>query len=265
MSLCSESVDVIIPVYNGSSTILTAVNSVFKQKKVVLGNVFVINDGSTDNTLDVLKSLPDPRLKVISINNSGVSYARNFGISLCSSDWIAFLDADDYWFDSKLYDQLKIANAYQVEFVCCSVGNLNSKDDSVIDSASLIRGNYIATSSVLLRKQLAQRVGSVFNVEMTFAEDYEAWFKLLSISKGYFSSEKLIHYDISALPRYKLKNIFFSMLCLELSCIKFLLRTNLSLFKKLRLILILSIGVFLSFMGILKRFLMAFWFAKYEK
>lgn len=265
MSLYNQPVDVVIPVFNGANSILAAVNSVLNQKNVLLGNVFIINDGSTDNTLDVLGFIRDSHIKVISIPNSGVSYARNLGISFCNSNWIAFLDADDYWFESKLYNQLKIANTNQVDFICGSTGNINRNNDSVINSSSLLLGNYIVTSSVLMKRQLAHRVESVFNVGLTFAEDYDAWFKLLSISKGYFSSEKLFYYHISETPHYKLKDIFFNMLSLELSCLKFLLNSNLSLFTKFRLFFVLTIGVSFSFLGIIKRFLIAFGFIKYEK
>lgn len=265
MNLHARSVDVVIPVYNGANTISVAIESVIKQKGVSIENIYVINDGSVDNTLDVLTSLAIPNLKVITIKNGGVSNARNLGISLCSSEWIAFLDADDYWLESKLNHQLNLANIHQVDFVCCSVGNPNINDDSVITSNSFFKGNFIATSSVILRKRLAHSLMPVFNTKMTFAEDYDAWFRILSIARGYFCSEKFIHYEISATPHYKLNKVFLNILRLAIGGLGFIFGSNLPASKKLCLSFVLISGVLWSFLGILRRFLLARWFIKYEK
>lgn len=255
-----KSVDVVMPVYNGANTISVAIESVLRQKSVLINNIFIINDGSTDSTLEVLSYLAIPNLKVINIKNAGVSNARNIGINLCSAEWIAFLDADDYWYESKLHHQLNLADIHQVDFVCCSVGNDCANDNLIITSDSLFKGNFIATSSVIIKKELAQDMMPLFNKKMTFAEDYDAWFRVLSMSKGYFSSEKLIHYEISTTPHYKLNIVFKNMGRLISSCIRFIFSSNFSYQRKVYLFFVLMNGVSWSILGILKRFFLAKWF-----
>lgn len=89
-------VSIIIPVFNASKTIGKALNSVMGQ---TYDNVeaIIVDDGSTDGTIDVCKRYQtiDKRLKIYSIKNHGVSYARNFGISKAKGDFLMFLDSDD--------------------------------------------------------------------------------------------------------------------------------------------------------------------------
>lgn len=93
---------VIIPVYNGEKFIDTAIECVLKQTYKDW-ELIVINDGSSDKTADVLKKHEnDSRINIIHQKNSGVSAARNTGVSNASGSHIAFLDADDIWMDNHL-------------------------------------------------------------------------------------------------------------------------------------------------------------------
>src|SRR5690606_29093225 len=87
---------VVIPLYNKASniskTILTVLNQNFSKFEII-----IVNDGSTDNSLDIVKTFSDERIVVIDQKNGGVSKARNTGIEHAKNDWIAFLDADDLW------------------------------------------------------------------------------------------------------------------------------------------------------------------------
>ncbi len=85
-------VSVIIPAYNAGKYIESAVNSVLKQSYINI-ELIVVDDGSTDNTLDVLSPFSD--IKIISTSNKGVSHARNIGIDASKGEYISFLDADD--------------------------------------------------------------------------------------------------------------------------------------------------------------------------
>ncbi len=99
-------ISVIIPAYNASATILETIGSVQSQTFADF-ELIVVDDGSTDNTLAILKSIGDERLKIISSQNGGVAAARNLGISQANGEFFTFLDADDLWTVDKLQLQLE--------------------------------------------------------------------------------------------------------------------------------------------------------------
>ncbi|MBP1617361.1 MAG: epsH 1 [Bacteroidetes bacterium] len=88
---------VIIPLYNKEKYIRETLNSVFFQHFSDY-EVIVINDGSKDGGGNIVRELADPRIRYYETENRGVSSARNLGISLAKGKFIAFLDADDYWY-----------------------------------------------------------------------------------------------------------------------------------------------------------------------
>lgn len=91
---------VIIPAYNSATTLARAVESVLAQSWPAY-EIIVIDDGSTDNTLQVAHHFGD-RIKVIHQANAGVSMARNRGVAAATGDWLAFLDADDWFYPDRL-------------------------------------------------------------------------------------------------------------------------------------------------------------------
>ena len=97
-------ISVIIPTYNRAHLIQRAIDSVLNQTYPV-NQLIVVNDGSTDKTQETLSKYK-PNVKTITINNNGVSYARNVGIKEAHGDWIAFLDSDDEWKQTKLAKQV---------------------------------------------------------------------------------------------------------------------------------------------------------------
>lgn len=88
-------ISIIVPVYNGEKYIERCVDSILLQTYSDF-EIIVINDGSVDNTNELLLKISDPRVRVISQNNSGVSSARNRGISESKGEFIVFIDGDDY-------------------------------------------------------------------------------------------------------------------------------------------------------------------------
>lgn len=97
-------ISVIIPVYNAEETIIETLNSVFAQTYKDV-EVIVVNDGSTDNTLNVLENYPKS-IKVLSTENKGVSHARSLGFEHAKGDYIQYLDADDLLMPEKIEIQL---------------------------------------------------------------------------------------------------------------------------------------------------------------
>lgn len=115
---------VIIPLYNKANFIAETLKSVQDQSFSDF-EVIVVNDGSTDRSLDVVQQIQDERIQIISQDNQGASSARNNGARLAKADWIALLDADDIWYKNHLEElhhtiqKLKevdlASNAYQIK------------------------------------------------------------------------------------------------------------------------------------------------------
>lgn len=98
-------VSVVIPTYNYGRFLREAVDSVLAQGLSDL-EVIVVDDGSTDETPEVIAGLGDPRVRAVRTPNGGISAARNTGLALATGTWLAFLDADDRWAPTKLARQL---------------------------------------------------------------------------------------------------------------------------------------------------------------
>ena len=103
---------VIIPVYNGAKFIDNAIKSVFSQTNSDW-ELIVVNDGSKDNTEDVLKKYADnDKIRIINQENGGVSVARNTGYEVSKGEYIAFLDADDVWHNNHLEVMAELIQQY---------------------------------------------------------------------------------------------------------------------------------------------------------
>jgi glycosyltransferase involved in cell wall biosynthesis len=108
--MSTAEISVIIPAFNAESTITAAIHSVLQQTTLPL-EIIVVDDGSTDQTATVVKQLSESSLHVpvrlIRQPNSRTAAARNRGIEQSSGQWVAFLDADDYWETDKLTRQVE--------------------------------------------------------------------------------------------------------------------------------------------------------------
>ncbi len=102
---------IIIPLYNKERDILKTLNSVFLQTYTNF-EVVIVNDGSTDESEAVVKSLKDDRIHYFYKKNEGVALTRNFGVAQARSIHIAFLDADDYWHPSHLENLSSLIKKY---------------------------------------------------------------------------------------------------------------------------------------------------------
>ena len=102
---------IIIPLYNKENFIVKTINSALRQ---TFSNfeIIIINDGSTDESLNRLKIFNDRRIRIFDIPNSGVSVARNYGIKKSKSKMIALLDSDDIWEKNHL-EEPKVGTLFQ--------------------------------------------------------------------------------------------------------------------------------------------------------
>jgi glycosyltransferase involved in cell wall biosynthesis len=178
-------VSVIIPVYNSADFIRDAINSALNQIDVNV-EVVVIDDGSTDETPEILKEY-GTQIKVLRQTNSGHVKARNNGAKLSSGEWLAFLDADDKWHSEKLKKQLSIAtneiglvytdrqnfgDITRINPIASQSGNLYEGD--IFED--LLLGNFITVSSVIIRKKWFEFLKG-FDTSLLVCEDWDMWLR----------------------------------------------------------------------------------------
>lgn len=196
-TLGPPSCSVIIPTYNRRDWVIEAVQSVLCQSCVPL-EILVVDDGSTDDTLDALDSLP---VKLISQKNEGPSSARNHGAREAKGAWLAFLDSDDLWEPDKLLKQM----TYALEKPECELihtgeswmrhGKLvkqkrhHRKEGTWLYRRSLERC-LISPSSVVIRKTLFEKLGG-FDEDLPAAEDYDLWLRICHAHPVGFLEEPL--------------------------------------------------------------------------
>lgn len=192
-------VDVIIPAYNASKYIAKTIQSVLAQT-LLPHKIIVVDDGSTDNTVALVKSFNNDLIEIISIPNSGVSKARNIGIRASQSEYIAFLDADDLWEEDKLKAQIEalIANpekkaVYSYAIMCDDNGNLTTKEPAYKNTPYppgkqfeklLFEFNNISgsASSVMIDANMLKST-ELFDEAMCFAEDIDLWIRIAKQSE----------------------------------------------------------------------------------
>ncbi len=208
------SVSVIIPAYNCGAFIRRALDSVLAQSDETV-EVIVVDDGSTDDTPSILGAY-NSRIRLIQQSNQGVAMARNRGIAVARGRWLAFLDADDVWHANKIKNQLRAESQFPDagliftdfrlvdEEECCLVDAaaksyygvfrrhdlewsdifgqmVTTSDDAVMYYGncfkSLFLGNFIKTSTVMIRHDCIQNTGA-FDASLTTEEDYDLWLKV---------------------------------------------------------------------------------------
>ncbi len=183
-------VTIVIPVYNASQYLVETIESVLQQTYTDF-ELLVIDDGSTDNTADIVRnfSQQDSRVKLISQVNQGVSVARNAGIKMAQGEFIAFLDADDLWLPNKLamHIQHLIANPSlalsfgRVEFMTFDgkpTGQYSNPTFKNITAKNLYEENPAVTpSNVMFRRIALQQVGG-FDGDLSGMADSELFLRI---------------------------------------------------------------------------------------
>jgi len=198
MNLQSATVDVIIPVYNGERFIREAVNSIIAQTLPVQ-NIFIIDDGSSDRTkevvYDIIKNSPIS-IHYINEKNYGPSAARNKGIRLSKAEYVAFLDADDVWHPQKIEKQINVfksSSDKKLGAVYCQFDVLHEGTDQAryqktppqsgnLFSYLLNGTGALCTPSLLLfKKEVFNSIG-LFDEKLRSGED---WDILLRTAKNF--------------------------------------------------------------------------------
>lgn len=136
-------ISVIIPCYNVDKWVKKCLDSVLAQTYKEI-EVIVIDDGSTDDTADILASYTDSRLRIITQKNKGVSMARNNGITYASGEFLTFVDSDD-WLEPQMYEKLYSALASNdADMAVCNYNLVY--DDHIVDQYSKSRNETVNIS-----------------------------------------------------------------------------------------------------------------------
>jgi len=221
-------ISVVIPTYNRAHTLLRALNSVLAQTRLP-NEIFVIDDGSTDNTLGILKPFIEAK-KVIYLKtpNRGVSHARNRGIARATGEWVAFLDSDDEWLADKLQKQIDfikqnpaIEIVHGEEIWIRKGKRVNPKKkhqkfggDIFLKCLPLC---LISPSAVMIKKDLFAKVGT-FREDYPVCEDYDLWLRITAqfevgfidepIIKKYGGHDDQLSHKFKAMDYWRAKSLF---------------------------------------------------------
>jgi glycosyltransferase involved in cell wall biosynthesis len=171
------SISVIIPVYNTEKYLAQAIKSVLEQT-VQPDEIIVIDDGSTDKSVEIARQF-EPLVRIISQANKGAGSARNVGIQEASGDFLAFLDADDFWTENKLEIQLSyLQNNPETDMVFGIVEQFVSPELPDEHKRKLIleleKMQGFLAGTMLIKKTTFLKAG-IFNVQLELGEFID-WF-----------------------------------------------------------------------------------------
>lgn len=181
-------VSVVLPVYNGTGTIVDTIASVLQQTLAEF-ELIIIDDGSTDETLDMIAQISDGRIRIFSFENKGLPASRNRGIMRSAGEFVAFIDADDLWMPEKLerqvtalIDNRSAGLAYSWTDFIDDVGEYLHHGSHVningLVYEQLLTLNFLDSgSSPLVRRSVFDDVG-LFDESRSAAADWQMWLRI---------------------------------------------------------------------------------------
>jgi len=185
-------VSVIVPVYNMEKRLNKCLDSLVNQTYKDI-EIIVINDGSKDNSLDIIKSYHDDRIKLIDQENQGISIARNNGISISTGEYLCFLDSDDYFELDAIEKFVNKITSDNSDIVVCdyymfddnnrkimNVGYPELFGGSLYDNPNMIRDIDYGPCNKIYKKELFKDIMFPINTKY---EDFEAILKVFSKAK----------------------------------------------------------------------------------
>jgi len=228
------SIDVVIPLYNKEKYIRRAIDSIMSQTYPVC-KIIIVNDGSTDNSIERVQEYDNENVYLIVQENQGVSCARNAGVRCSNAEYIAFLDADDYWEDGYLEEVCQLIEEYP-HCVMYSTGylihldtNSYGKHIAGMTSDRFIVDNYwfyritnrwgLQASSTVVRSSSFVNYNNFFPYGVQHGEDSCVWDYFAAIGDIAHSCKILVNYSGNIddqLTRVKRKReLPASLLCLH--------------------------------------------------
>lgn len=217
-------ISVIIPAYNAQKTIQETINSVLEQT-FTDWELIVIDDGSQDDTVKVVKNITDPRIKIFSYPNARQAVSRNRGLAQATGDYIAFLDADDQWSADKLEAQFNTLKANPSAAVAYSWTNWIDESSQFLRRggypqfngnvySQMLLGNFLENgSNPLIKSQALAKIGN-FDPALTPAEDWDLYLRLAACYQFALVPAAQIFYRVSA------ESASSQLVNLELACLQ---------------------------------------------
>ena len=200
-------ISIVMPAFNASETILKSIESVTSQSYKEW-ELIIIDDCSTDDTAEIVLPLSeqDPRLIYLkNETNRGVAHSRNNGIKKARGEWIAFLDSDDLWGNTKLEKQLAFMKAKKAKISYTATAYINSegkRSNYVLQAKEkltfrdLLKSNLMSCSSVMVSRDIMQNFPET---DEMIHEDYVVWLNILQGENyAYGLNEPLLIYRLSA-------------------------------------------------------------------
>jgi glycosyltransferase involved in cell wall biosynthesis len=196
-----KNISVLMPAYNCGKYIRTAINSILNQTFKDF-EFIIIDDGSTDNTEELVSKIKDPRITYRKTENKGTSAALNYGISLAAYDWIARIDADDINVPERLEKQVKFIGS-NPEYDVISSWSVYFRDPLKILFALkepvehnviyeyLDLHNPMNQSATIYRKSIIEEAG--YNENFKSNEDFELYYRIRDKSVFYNIPEFLVY------------------------------------------------------------------------
>jgi glycosyltransferase involved in cell wall biosynthesis len=203
------SVSVVIPAKNVAAYVGETIASALAQDEVT--EVIVVDDGSTDDTVAIVRAVADPRLHLMTNDSAGVSSARNLGARHASGDWLVFLDADDRLRPGAVAALLAAARrAPRVVLVYGDYNTIDSEGRQIGRRellkgrrkpsgdvlARLTSGNFIVNGGIALIRAEAFRAVGGFDVSLRYCEDWHCWCRLAAIGEFAFAPQLLLDYRL---------------------------------------------------------------------
>lgn len=177
-------VTVLMPVYNGELYLREAVDSILSQMFHQF-EVLIIDDGSTDSTLDIIHSYKDGRIRILKNDtNCGISMSLNLGIQNARGQYIARMDCDDVSRSDRLYKQVLFMEQHPEIGVCGSwvktiggpLWSYYTEPEQI--KCQLLFANALAHPSVIMRRNVFENTGIYYDVSYNYAQDYKLWVEL---------------------------------------------------------------------------------------
>ena len=201
-------VSIIVPTYNRAHCIARTIKSVIDQT-ITDWELIIIDNNSTDSTLEIISSFSDERISTSQIENNGiVAASRNLGIRLSRGKYVAFLDSDDWWVPEKLeialrqlesgsdlvYHDMRTITQLPVvakKHLRVATGALTCP--VVIDLLS--NGNPIFTSSVVVRTTLLGQINGMSEIpDLVGSEDFDTWIRLAKLTDKFHRLDPVLGY-----------------------------------------------------------------------
>lgn len=198
---------IIIPLYNKEKFIESTLKSVLDQCFTDF-EILIVNDGSTDSSEEKAKQFADPRIRYFLKENGGASSARNYGIEKAQSNYITFLDADDYWYPTFLQEMCEKINRFPKQKVFSAAIEIETSKKTIPAVYSIEKTNdfeivnyfkasskesVIWTSCAVFHKNIFEEIGN-FDTEIQSGQDTDLWIRIGLVYPILFSWKILARY-----------------------------------------------------------------------